>query len=86
MGSPHPQTLWASVTSERSLLRPEVGEEEVDAITRATTPNLAFYAGAIVLALLAPYAAAFGYLAIAIIAILRARGDSTSRQPAPKSA
>jgi uncharacterized membrane protein len=80
------KALWASVSSERSLLRSEVTDEEIDAITRVTTPNLAFYAGAIVLALIAPYAAAFGYLAIAIVAVLRARGGSAPRRAAPESA
>jgi uncharacterized membrane protein len=79
------KTLWASVTSERSVLRSEVSDEEVDAITRATTPNLAFYGGVIVLALLAPYAAAFGYLAIAIVGVLRAGGGSAPTRPAPES-
>ena len=69
--------LWASVASDRSLLKPEVSEKEVNAIARATTPNLGFYLAVIVLAFLAPKVAAFGYLLIAIVAILRAHGDNT---------
>ena len=65
-----------SVASDRSLLKPDVSEKEVDAIARATTPNLGFYVAVIVLAFIAPKVAAFGYLAIAIVAVLRARGDS----------
>ena len=67
---------WAAVASDRSLLKPDVSEKEVDAISRATTPNLGFYVGVIVLAFIAPKVAAFGYLAIAIVALVRARGDS----------
>ena len=36
--------LWASVVSDRSLLTPEVSGNEVNAIARATTPSLGFYA------------------------------------------
>ena len=68
--------LWAAVARDRSLLNPDVSEKEVDAIARATTPNLGFYVAVIVLAFIAPKVAAFGYLAIAIVAVLRARGDS----------
>ena len=75
--------LWGAVASDRSLLRPEVSEKEVNAIARATTPNLGFYVGVIVLAFLAPKVAAFGYLLIAIVALLRARGDSA---PTPTTA
>jgi hypothetical protein len=43
-----------------------------------TTPNLGFYVGVIVLAIFAPKVAAFGYLVIAIVAVLGARGDQTT--------
>ena len=75
--------LWGSVARNRSLLRPEVSEKEVNAIARATTPNLGFYVVVIVLAFLAPKVAAFGYLLIAIVALLRAHGDSA---PTPTTA
>ncbi len=75
--------LWGSVASDRSLLKPEVSEKEVNAIARATTPNLGFYLAVIVLAFLAPKVAAFGYLVIAIVAALRARGDDA---PTPTTA
>ena len=68
--------LWAAVASDRSLLRAEVSEKEVSAIARATTPNLGVYLAVIALAFIAPKVAAFGYLLIAIVAVLRARGDS----------
>jgi uncharacterized membrane protein len=77
--------LWATVASDRSLLKPEVTEQEVDAIARATTPALGFYVGVIALAFIAPKVAAFGYLVIAIVAVLRARGDRAPRRRTPKS-
>ncbi len=67
--------LWATAASDRSLLRPGVGEEEVQAVLLATSPNIAFYAGVTALAVVLPEVAAFGYLAIAIVVVLRARGD-----------
>ena len=60
-----------------------MSEKEVNAIARATTPSLGFYFVFIVLAFLAPKVAAFGYLLIAIIAVLRAHGDSA---PTPTTA
>lgn len=67
--------LWAAAASDRSLLRPGVGEEEVQAVLFATSPNIAFYAGVTAIAVVLPEVAAFGYLAIAIILVLRAKGD-----------
>jgi hypothetical protein len=75
--------LWASVASDRKLLKPEVSEKEVNLIARATTPSLGFYLVVIGLAFVAPTVAAFGYLVIAIVAVLRARGDSA---PTPTGA
>jgi uncharacterized membrane protein len=69
--------LWATVASDRSLLKPDVSEQEVDAIARAATPKLGFYLAVILLAFIAPKAAALGYLVIAIFAVLRARGERT---------
>jgi hypothetical protein len=54
-----------------------VSEKEFNAIARATTPSLGLYVAVIVLAILAPKIAAFGYLVIAVVAVLRARGDDT---------
>jgi hypothetical protein len=49
-------------------------------------PNIGFYAAVIALALLLPQAAVFGYLATAIAAVWRARGDeSLQLQPRPHS-
>jgi uncharacterized membrane protein len=73
--------LWATVASDRSLLKPDVTEKEVDAIARATTPKLGFYLVVILLALIAPKVAAFGYLVIAIFAVMRAHGDRGPTTP-----
>jgi len=68
--------MWTSVVRDRrSVLKPEVTDKEVNAIAIETTPSIAFYLGMIALAILAPRAAVFGYLAIAVVALLRTRGD-----------
>ena len=67
--------LWTAVLRDRGLLRPEVTEEEVQAITVATAPNIGLYVAAIVLAVFLPKVAALGYLVIAVVAVMRARGD-----------
>ena len=76
--------LWATAASDRALLRPDVSEEEVNAILRATSPNVGGI-GVIVLAILFPRVAAVGFLVIAVALVLTARGDSTSRAT-PESA
>jgi TMEM175 potassium channel family protein len=70
--------LWGVVSRDRGLLKPEVSEQEINAILVASTPSLGFYAGVIVLAIFAPKEAAFGFLVIAIVAVLRARGDQAN--------
>jgi uncharacterized membrane protein len=67
--------LWGVIRSERDLLKPEVSEQEINAILVRTTPNLGFYVGVIVLAIFAPRVAAFAYLVIAVIGVFRAHGD-----------
>jgi hypothetical protein len=49
----------------------------VNAILLRATPNIGFYALAMVVAIVAPHVAAFGYLAIAVGGVLLARGDTT---------
>ena len=71
--------LWGAVARDRRLLRPKVSEKEFNAIAIATTPSLGFYVGVIVLAIVAPKVAAFGYLVIAVLAVLRAPGDKKQR-------
>ncbi len=73
--------LWRVIASEPELLRPQVSDMEVKAITAAATPNLAFYVAVIVLAIFAPKVSAFGYLVIAVIAIFRVRGDQSRQAP-----
>ena len=74
--------LWATVASDRRLLRPEVTEEEVRAVLVASSPNLGLIVGVTVLAVLAPRVAAFGYLVIALVALARTRGDEPEVEPA----
>ena len=68
--------LWGSVALDRSLLKAEVSEMEFNAILRATAPSIGFYVIVIVLAIFTPQVAPFGYLVIAAITVLRARGDT----------
>jgi uncharacterized membrane protein len=74
--------LWAAVARDRRLLKPEVTDEEVNSILIASSPSIGFYAGAIALAILAPRAAAIGYLLIAVLSVLRVRGDEVAAEPA----
>ena len=71
--------LWRSAVLDRSVLRPEVGEDEIKAIALASTPHIGFYAAVIALAIFAPRVAIFGYLVIAVVALVRARGDRPKR-------
>ena len=73
--------LWAAVARDRELLKSEVTDDEVNAILLATTPRLGFYAGTIALAIAAPRVAAFGYLLIALMSVLRVRGDEAAAEP-----
>ena len=71
--------MWRYVVNHRALLKPDVTEDEAQAILRASTPGLVFYGAIIVLAVFAPRAAAIGFLVIAVIAVFRARGEQTPR-------
>ena len=70
--------LWGAIARNRDLLRPEVSEQEINKFLVATTPSLGFYVGVIVLAVFAPKVAAFGYLVIAVVAVLRVHGDQAA--------
>jgi uncharacterized membrane protein len=74
--------LWAAVARDRELLQPEVSDDEVKAILLASSPSIGFYAGVTALAIVAPRAAAFGYLLIAVVSVLRVRGDEVEAEPA----
>ncbi|MGN6169145.1 MAG: TMEM175 family protein [Solirubrobacteraceae bacterium] len=74
--------LWGAILRDRQLLKPEVTDREINAVTLGATPNTAAFLGAIVLAIIVPKVAAFGYLVIAIIAVFTARGDeATGTEP-----
>jgi uncharacterized membrane protein len=72
--------LWGTVARDRELLRPEVTGEEVNAILLRSSPSIGFYVGVTALALAAPRVAAIGYLVIAVVAVLRARGDEPAAE------
>jgi TMEM175 potassium channel family protein len=74
--------LGQAVTSDRSLLRPEVSPGEVERVVRQVRPNIGFYVAVIVFAELAPIAAAIGFLVVAVNLVLRARGDRSAPDPA----
>jgi uncharacterized membrane protein len=76
--------LWGSVARDRSLVKPEVGDAEIEAVRRRTRPGIGFYAALIALAIAVPRLAVFGYLAIAIVGVLRARGEQ-STAPTPSA-
>jgi uncharacterized membrane protein len=67
--------MWRAVARRSALHRPDVTDREIDELLRVTTPSIAFYLGAAVLALARPQLAVFAYLLTAILAVLRARGD-----------
>jgi hypothetical protein len=61
----------ARYAAARTDLIPEgPAQDEVRHIANQTTPSLGFYGAVLVLAFLAPKAAAFGYLVISIVAVL----------------
>ena len=67
--------MWRIVAFSPDLLRPEFSIEEVRSLARRAEPNLAFYAGFTAFGLVAPRAAAFGYIVVAVLQVLRVRGD-----------
>ena len=52
-----------------------MGDDGVNALLLASSPSIGFYGGTIALAIVAPRAAAFAYLLIAVLAVARVRGD-----------
>jgi TMEM175 potassium channel family protein len=71
------RVLLDAIMRRPDLLDPGVDIEEIKANRRTATPNIGFYAAVIVLAVLVPKVAVFGYLVIAIVAVWRARGDES---------
>ena len=70
--------LWRYAAAHRDLLEPDVTDEQVAAMTSLTTPSMGFYVAVVVLGILAPEVAAFGYLLIAVVGVFRQRGDRTA--------
>ena len=62
--------MWRLVAARPHLLRPDVDDQEIQRILNVTTPNLGFYVIAMLLAIVAPYVAAFAYLVLAILLVL----------------
>ena len=77
--------LWRAMTSDRQLLKPEASDAEVRAVDRASAPNIGFYVVVLVVAVLAPRVAAWGYLAIALVAVARVRSGAVREQSAGAS-
>ena len=73
--------LWGSVSLDREILRQEVGDDEIKSIALATAPSIGLYGAMIALAFFAPRVAIFGYLVIAIVALLRSHGDIVPARP-----
>lgn len=73
--------LWEACVRGEGLLEPEVSAEDIAAYRALTAPSAGFYLAVIVLAIIAPVIAAFGFLVIAVLAILRARGDEPASIP-----
>jgi uncharacterized membrane protein len=72
--------MWRIVAGDPDLLDEEVDAQEVSRIALAAAPSMAFYAVVIGVALIAPQLAAFGYLGIAVVAVLTARGEDAGAQ------
>lgn len=73
-------TVIVRYMGSRSDLIEEEGRDEVVALAAQSSPNLGFYVVVLALAFLSPKVAAFGFLAIAIFAIGRVRGEPRSTQ------
>ena len=61
--------LWRYAVRER-LVRPDVADRELAAVTEGIAPALALYVAMIALGLFVPVVAVVGYLAIAVYIIL----------------
>jgi len=70
--------LLRHIANHRDLLEPGVSADELEAMERHAAPSLGFYVVVVVLAIVLPQVAAFGYLAIAIRAVFRSHGDRTA--------
>ncbi|HXK23316.1 MAG TPA: hypothetical protein VMS55_11635, partial [Myxococcota bacterium] len=71
------RVLLDAIVRRPDLLDPGVSTEKIREVRTVATPNIGFYAAVIVLSVLVPKVAVFGYLVIAIVAVWRARGDES---------
>ena len=77
--------MWRHIAAPRDLLNADVTDAEFAAITQGA-PSIGLpHAAIVLLALIAPTVAAFGYLAIAGLVVIRSRGDFTAPTPEPGS-
>jgi uncharacterized membrane protein len=67
--------MWELAARNPELLEPAVTPAEVAAYRRVTRPNVGFYLVLIAVAARFPKGAAFAFLVIAIVSVLRVRGD-----------
>jgi uncharacterized membrane protein len=67
--------VWGAVARNRELVRTGVSDEEIAALVKAATPSLSSYVVVIAVGIFFPQLAAFGFLAIAVLLVLRARGE-----------
>jgi uncharacterized membrane protein len=74
-----PITVIVRYAGSRPDLVEEEGRDEAKALAAQTSPNLGFYVVVLALAFLSPKVAAFGFLAIAVFAILHVRGARPAR-------
>ena len=72
-------TAIVRYAGSRPHLIEEEGRDEAVALAAQTSPNLGFYVVVLALAFLSPKVAAFGFLAIAVFAILHVRGERRAR-------
>jgi hypothetical protein len=70
--------MWAATARRPELLQADVTKEEVEDLVQGTRPSIALYLVGGAIALVQPQVAVFGFLLIAVVAVLRARGDETA--------
>ena len=68
-------TALVRYAGSRPDLIEEEGRDEAVALAARTSPNLVFYIVVLALAVVAPEVAAFGFLVVAMVAVLRFGGD-----------
>ena len=63
--------MWRAVANRPQLLHADVDDQHVQAIMRAAAPNIGLFVLTTLVAIVAPRLAAFGYLVIAFVVVLR---------------